>query len=102
MKHLIIAAIVCLGLLAQSSPVTIDHQTGGGQAVAAIGSSPEGNAQQLNAREMRATVGGDNVSGCWKFTDELGDVHGICCLDLWIITVCAGVNWSAFERLLDF
>ena len=102
MKHLIIAAIVCLGLLAQSSTVTIDHPTGGGQAIAATGASPEGNAQQLNAQEMRATVGGENLTGCWSYKDEAGDTHGICCVDLWIITVCAGVNWSAFERLLDF
>jgi hypothetical protein len=102
MKQLIIAAIVSLGLVAQSSSVSIDQQTGNGQAKVAVGSSPVDGSQQLGPREMSATVGGENLSGCWSYKDEFGDTHGICCVDLWVITVCAGVNWSAIERILPF
>ena len=102
MKHLIIAAIVCLGLVAQSSLVTLDHQTGGGQAIASTGSSPEGNSQQLNSQEMGTTVGGDVFTSCLSYVDDDGDTHYVCCVDLWIITICAGVNWSAIERVLPF
>ncbi len=101
MKHLIITAIVCLGLVAQSSVVSIDQQPDNGRAIAVTGTL-DGGPQPLGAQEMRATVGGDNLSGCWSYKDDAGDTHGVCCVDLWIITVCAGVNWSAIERLLDF
>ncbi|HCA78502.1 MAG TPA: hypothetical protein DEP53_02080 [Bacteroidetes bacterium] len=102
MKHLIITAIVCLGLVAQSSVVAVDQQADNGQAVAAIGSSPAAGSQQLTAQEMSMTIGGDNLTGCWGYTDEEGDYHYVCCVDLWIITICGGVNLSAFERLLNF
>lgn len=102
MKHLIIAAIVCVGLVAQSSVVSIDQQQDNELAIAVIGSSPGDSPQQLSADQMRTTIGGDNLSGCWSYKDEAGDVHGICCLDLWIITICVGVNVSEIERILDF
>ena len=102
MKHLIIAAIVFVGLVAQSSVVNIDHQTGVGQALAATGSSPESNSYQLNTQEMRTTVGGETSTSCWQYIDDDGDTHYVCCVDLWIITICAGVNWSAIERVLPF
>lgn len=101
MKHLIIAAIVCVGLVAESSTVSIDQQQDNGQAIAVIGSSPGHSPQQLSTQEMKTTIGGDNISGCWLYKDEVGDVHGICCLDLWILTICVGVNVSEIQRILD-
>lgn len=102
MKHLIIAAIVCLGLVAQSSVVAVDQPLDNGLAISAIGSSPTNGSQQLTAQEMKTTVGGENSSGCWDYTDIDGDRHIVCCVDLWIITICAGVNVSAIERALPF
>jgi hypothetical protein len=101
MKHLIIAAIVCFGLIVRPSGVAIDRPLDNGSVITTAGSVAEGGAQQLSNQEMRTTVGGDNLTGCWTYVDESGDVHGVCCVDLWIITICGGVNWSAIERLLD-
>ena len=102
MKHLIIAAFVFLGLIAQSSIVSVDQQLDNGQAISAIGSNHTDGSQQLTAQEMRTTVGGESLSGCWEYTDLDGDKHLVCCIDLWIITLCAGVNVSAIERALPF
>jgi hypothetical protein len=102
MKHLIITAIVLVGLVAQSSVVSIDQQTSNNQVLAAAGPSPVSASQQLSAQEMQAAVGGENLSGCYSYSDLAGDNHFVCCLDLWFITICGGINVSAFERLLSF
>ena len=101
MKHLIIAAIVSLGLIAESSEVSIDRQTNQEQSIAAIASSPQSDAQQLSTQEMTAAVGGENITGCWEYIDIDGDKHAVCCVDLWIFSVCFGVNVSAVERLIN-
>jgi len=102
MKHFIIAAIVSLGLVAQSSDMSMNRHADNGQVVVATKAGFEGGLQQLNSQEMSATIGGENITGCWSYKDSNGDTHGICCVDLWIITVCVGVNWSEVERILDF
>jgi hypothetical protein len=101
MKHLIIAAIVCFGLIVQPSGVAIDRPLDNGPAITTTGSVASGGTQELSNQEMKTTVGGDNLTGCWDYTAPDGDKHTICCLDLWIFTVCFGVNWSAIERALD-
>jgi hypothetical protein len=101
MKHLIIAATVSLGLIAQSSEVSIDRQTNQEQSIAAIASNPQSDLQQLSAQEMTATIGGENITGCWEYIDIDGDKHAVCCVDLWIFSVCFGVNVSAVERLIN-
>jgi hypothetical protein len=103
MKHLIITATVCLGLVVQSAGPGVNPapQTNNGQSIASTLMSAQSNSQQLSATEMETLVGGD-ASGCWEYVDENNDRHGICCVDLWIITVCVGVNLSAIERLLTF
>lgn len=100
MKHLIITAIVSLGLVAQSGMVSIDQQMNTGQPMVAIGPSPSG-SQQLSGQEMSAAVGGENLTGCWGYIDALGDKHGICCVDLWLFKICVDVNASELERLLQ-
>ena len=100
MKHLIITAIVSLGLVAQSGTVSIEQQTHNGQAVAVVGSSPGDGSQQLSAQETRNAIGGENLTGCWAYMDAEGDIRGICCLDLWIIRICVDVNLSELKEFL--
>ena len=100
MKHLIITAIVSLGLVAQSGIVSVDQQANTGQAIAAVGSGAGGGSQQLSAQETRSAIGGENLTGCWGYLDLLGDMHEICCLDVWIFKICIDLNVSAAERLI--
>ena len=103
MKHLIITAITCVALVGHSAGVAISstQPTNGGQFIASTPTNTQINSQQLSAREMETAVGGD-ITGCWSYVDGNGDEHGICCADLWLFTICFGVNLSAIERLLDF
>ncbi len=101
MKHLITTAIVSLGLVAQSGMVSIDQQMNTGQAIAAVGSSPGDGSKQLSAEEAATLIGG-NGTGCIAYLDENLDTRVLCCLDLWIFSICFGVNVSAIERFLPF
>jgi len=101
MKTTIITTLLAVGMLLgpQPTPTT-------GQALVAdngitIGNSQQTGPQALKGAEMNTKVGGDQLSGCYQLKAENGDTYGTCCVDLWLFTVCVGVNWSAVERLLS-
>lgn len=103
MKRIMIVAALFLLVTTQTALISVDcdKPTDDGRATGALTTDSRDAARQLGVDETKVLVGGD-VSGCWTYVDEAGDTHGVCCLDLWIITLCAGVNVSAIERALPF
>ncbi len=97
MKATIITMMLAVGLLVRPQPLlTADA------GAASIDGTSVINAQQpeatmLSTAEMSAAVGGD-TGGCYQTKAANGDVYQTCCLDLWIFSICVGVNWSAVER----
>jgi|GEM_PF-1285105 hypothetical protein len=98
MKHLIIAAIVLISVGVQpTSAPTLEPQSMQNEQILKVSPIDEAN-QALSAPEMATIVGGDNLTGCWDYVDATGDLHIICCLDLWIFSICVDTNVGQIER----
>ena len=103
MKHVMITAILSLGIVAQSSLVSVDQikPLDTGRAIETLALTSQAGPQQLTVKEAEVAVGGE-ATGCWTYLDEKGDTHGICCANLWIFSICVAVNVSAIERIIPF
>ena len=99
MKHLFFAATL-LAIAVQPAASPLDQPTvGATEQIAAVGASPS--SEQLSIQEMTSAVGGENLTGCWQYADLGGDDHAICCLDLWLFSICVDVNLSAVGRAVS-
>lgn len=101
MKHLIIAAIILVGVGIQPTAATLpSFQPIQNEQIRAALPQSQSN-QALSTTEMATTVGGDNLTGCSAYIDPTGDLHYMCCLDLWIFSLCFDANIGRVGRWLD-
>jgi hypothetical protein len=103
MKTFILAAVLSVGVLLrpEMAPVTSDSQPGNQTPPIGAISQAQPTASSLGAMEMSRLQGGGIVE-CHQSQDVGGDVYVSCCINLWLVRLCAEVNWSAVERIWPF
>lgn len=99
MKRLIVAVIFSFGVVTGPSVVPVDRyqirESGKSEESSVPGSGT--NYRQLNAGET-AKIAGGGIEWCWTFYGDDADTYLICCADIWVMTICVGVNVSAWGR----
>jgi hypothetical protein len=101
MKTTIITMILAVGILLRPQPKSTPDQALIADNATVAGTMQHSGPQLLKTSEMNAAVGGDQLTGCYLTKAENGDTYATCCLDLWIFSVCLGVNWSALDRFVS-
>jgi hypothetical protein len=102
MKTIIITTLLSVGvfLRPELAPKGSDAQVDDGTKVATSAVAPSTAPRILEEGETSSMRGG-GIGECYSYYDANFDEHGICCLSLWLFSLCVDVNVSEIGRFIS-
>lgn len=102
MKTLIIATILSAGVFLRPSlaPVENSGQDDQKMTTTSVANATCATLQTLSTQEMQS-VRGSGILECYNWRDQNNDLHGMCCVNLWLFRICLDVNVSDIERFIN-
>ena len=94
MKTSIVTALLVVGVLLQAAVVPTINSS----LIGTAASQHQATTQATNTVDMNNAVGA-SLLGCYAFVGQDGNTYGMCCLDLWLFSICFAVNLSALASI---